>query len=112
MGHTSLHFCSSSCAPQFGQVRSIFSISDVLDVPVVMRLIILLFFSEILCKMTEYCRGIRRPALKCRNTTRTAPASPSFNTHNDVLIEKSAFLQETHSRFRRELVRSEFAHAD
>src|SRR5947199_10805117 len=102
MGHTSLHFCSSSCAPQFGQVRSIFSISDVLDVPVVMRLIILLFFSEILRKMTEDCRGIRRPTHNCRNTTRTPPASSSLHPHNHVLVEKSTFVQQPHSSFRRE----------
>ena len=55
--------------PQFGQVRSISSALDVLEVPVVMWLIVLLFLAEIIRQMPQNCGGVSRTAFKRCNAT-------------------------------------------
>jgi hypothetical protein len=62
-GHFNLQRFSSSVLPQFGHVRSIFSTSG-LEVPVVMRFIVLLLFAEILCQVAQDRCSIGRPSLE------------------------------------------------
>src|SRR4051812_14979734 len=76
------------------------------------RFIVLLLLAEILGKVTEDGCSVGRPPFKCCNAARTAPTVASLHTDNDVLVEEAAFLQEANCRFRRELIRSEFANAD
>src|SRR5262245_27638834 len=77
-----------------------------------MRLIVLCLFAEVFREVAEDRRGIRGPSFKSRDAARAAPAVAAFHAHDDVLVKKSAFLEEAHRGFRREFVGSEFAYAD
>src|SRR5262252_5536339 len=105
LGHFSLQRFSSNVAPQFGQVRSIFSRSGlVLEVTVVMRFIVLLFLPEILGQVAQNRCRIGRTSLKSGDATGPAPAGAALNTDDDVLVEKAAILQKANGRFRGEFV--------
>src|SRR5688572_30654676 len=110
----SLQRSSWSCAPQFGQVRSIFSGSGrgVLHVSVVMRLIVLLLLAEVFGEMPENGCRIRGTSLECGDAAGAAPAVAALHANDDVLVEEPALLQETHRGLRREFVRAELANAD
>src|SRR5262245_25508104 len=112
MGHTSLHFCSSSRAPQFGQVRSICSTLEGLQVAVVMGFVVLLLFSKIFCKVAQDRGRVCGPAFESGDASGTAPAGTPFNTNDDVFIKESALLQKSYCGFRSEFVRAELTHTD
>ena len=81
-------------------------------VPVIMRLVVLLFFAEIFGKVAENGSSIRRTAFKCRDAAGPAPTIAPLYTDNDVFIEESALLEETYGGFGSEFIRAEFADAD
>src|SRR5215471_9064877 len=112
MGHTSLHFCSWSRAPQFGQVRSISSTLEGLQVAVIMGLVVLLLFSKIFCEVAEDRGRVCGPAFKSSDASGTAPAGTSFDTNDDVFIKESALLQKSYCGFRGEFIRAELTHTD
>src|SRR5260370_16011510 len=77
-----------------------------------MGFVILLFLTEVFGEVAENRRRIRRPAFECRDAARAAPAIAALHTDDNVLVEKSAFLQEPDCGFRSEFVGSELAYAD
>src|SRR5262245_53540745 len=86
--------------------------AELLEVPVVMGVVVLLFLAEIVCQVTEDRGRIRRPTLKGRDTTGAAPAITALHADNDVLVEESAFFEESDSGLGCELIRPELANAD
>src|SRR5215475_5517195 len=112
MGHTSLHFCSSSRAPQFGQVRSISSTLEGLQVAVIMGLVVLLLFPKVFCEVAEDRSRVCGPTFKSGNTAGTTLAGISLDTNDDVFIKESALLQKSYCRFRSEFIRAELTYID